>query len=126
MPIELFLGESSDELFGGLIVGWRIGLILVPAAALYGDIARAVQFVMRFGFFLTPVLFHLPAGHLARSVMLVNPVTPVIVTGRDWLTGSGEAMPTAFLLVASSAALLFVVSLVCYKVAIPHLIERLS
>ncbi len=81
-------------LLGALLVGCSIGLILTPIAALYHDVSRGMQLALRFGFFLTPVIFPLPEAGLPRMLMLLNPVTPILVSGRAWLTGSGEAMPT--------------------------------
>jgi lipopolysaccharide transport system permease protein len=109
-----------------LLAGCTIGLIVVPIAALYGDVSRGIQFVLRFGFFLTPVIFKLPEAGFARRLMLLNPATPLIVTGRSWLTGSNEAMTSAFIGVALSSLLIFWISLLFYKIALPHLAERLG
>lgn len=113
-------------LLASLLLGCGLGLIALPLAALYPDIGRVVQLALRFGFFLTPVIFPLPATGLARVVMLLNPVTPIIVSGRAWLTSSGEAMPTAFTAVVLSCIALIATALVFYKVSVPHLIERLG
>jgi lipopolysaccharide transport system permease protein len=109
-----------------LALGWAIGLILVPIAALYGDVSRAIQLALRFGFFLTPVIFPTPASGIARSVMLLNPVTPLVASGRAWLTGSGEAMPGAFAIAAVGAILIFFAGLLVFKVALPYIIERIA
>ncbi len=111
---------------GSLMLGWAIGLFLVPIAALYSDVSRALQLLLRFAFFLTPVIFSLPASGPARAVMMLNPVTPIITTGRAWLTGSAEAMPTAFAAVVAGSAVLLVACLLMYKIILPHLVERLS
>jgi lipopolysaccharide transport system permease protein len=58
--------------------------------------------------------------------MLLNPITPVVVTGRDWLTGSGEGMPGAFAAVFAAAIVVLIIGILFYKVALPHLVERLS
>jgi lipopolysaccharide transport system permease protein len=113
-------------LAGGLVLGWSLGLVMIPIAALYGDVSRAIQLVLRFGFFLTPVVFALPPAGLARKLMLVNPVTPVIVSGRAWLAGSADAMPAAFAGVVAGSVMVGLIALVFYKVALPHLIERLG
>jgi lipopolysaccharide transport system permease protein len=113
-------------LLGSLIVGWAIGLIVIPIATLYNDVSRAIQIVLRFGFFLTPVIFQLPGAGFARRLMLLNPVTPIVVTGRDWITGSGEAMIQGFATVTGVSLLILAAGLVFYKVALPHLIERIS
>jgi lipopolysaccharide transport system permease protein len=111
---------------GSLLLGWTVGLLMIPLAALYGDVSRAIQIALRFGFFFTPVIFALPTGGIARRIMMVNPVTPILVTGRAWLTNSGEAMLRPFLLVIVACAVILPLSLLFYKVAVPHLIERLS
>ena len=109
-----------------LMLGWAIGLLLVPVAALYSDVGRAIQLMLRFAFFLTPVIFPIPPSGAARAVMMLNPVTPLVTTGRSWLTGSPEAMPGQFVVVTIVSALLFLTCLVVYKLILPHLVERLS
>ena len=113
-------------LLASLLLGCGLGLIALPLAALYPDIGRVVQLALRFGFFLTPVIFPLPAAGIARRIMLINPVTPIIVSGRAWLTGSGEAMPTAFTATVLICVALIATALVFYKISVPHLIERLG
>lgn len=113
-------------LFGSLMVGTTIGLLLLPIGVLYSDVSRAVQLVLRFGFFVSPVIFQVPRTGLARSIMLLNPITPIIVSGRSWLTGSAEAMPRAFIGVVVACFFLFAIGLLVYKVAVPHLVERLG
>lgn len=85
-----------------------------------------MQLVLRFGIFLTPVIFPLPPTGTARRLMLLNPATPIVATGRAWLTGSGDEIPIAFLLVVAASLALLGMGLLIYKVALPHLIERLS
>lgn len=113
-------------LIGTLVLGVTIGLLLLPIAVLYSDVSRAIQLVLRFGFFVTPVIFQLPPSGTARELMLLNPVTPIIVSGRSWLTGSSESMPLAFSIIVGACLLLFLFGLLVYKVAVPHLIERLG
>lgn len=122
----LGMGMFPVALLGALVVGMAVGLILVPMASLFSDVGRGVQLALRFGFFVTPVVFPLPAGGWLRSVMLANPLAVVIVSGRSWLAGSGEVMPVAFAGVLVAGVMLLAVGLVLYKVALPYLIERLS
>jgi len=109
-----------------LMLGMAIGLILVPIATLYSDVGRAAQLALRFGFFVTPVIFPLPAKGLARSLMLVNPLTSLIVSGRTWLAGAGESMPLTFLAVCAASLALIAIGMLIFKVALPHLIERIG
>jgi lipopolysaccharide transport system permease protein len=134
VPAAIFFGVAIGPLtllfpfalLASLTLGWALGLVFLPIAALYGDVSRAIQLVLRFGFFLTPVIFMIPAAGVARTLMLVNPATPLIVTGRAWLSGSGEAMPLAFALVWVASLVILASGIVVYKVALPHLVERLS
>jgi len=107
-----------------MLCGLSLGLILVPVAALFQDLSRAVHLALRFVFFLTPVIFPLPAAGLARKLMLWNPATSLIVTSRSWLLG-GEQPDTAVLAIVSvSSLLLLLLGIVALKVALPHIIER--
>jgi lipopolysaccharide transport system permease protein len=109
-----------------LALGWGLGLLFLPISALYSDVSRAIQLALRFGFFLTPVIFMMPTAGIGRRVMLLNPVTPLIVSGRAWLAGSDGALALAFIIVLTISITLIVFGLVFYKVALPQLIERLS
>jgi lipopolysaccharide transport system permease protein len=113
-------------LFACLTLGWALGLLFLPIAALYSDVSRAIQLVLRFGFFLTPVIFMMPSTGIGRRIMLLNPVTPLIVSGRTWLAGSGDVLATGFFVVFASSLAVILFGLVFYKVALPQLIERLS
>jgi len=113
-------------ILGSLLLGAAIALLILPIAVLYSDIGRGIHLLLRFGFFLTPIIFMLPASGIARRVMLLNPATPIVATGRGWLTNSGEAMPGAFIVVITSCLILAGIGLLIYKVALPHLIERIG
>lgn len=107
-----------------MICGLSFGLILVPIAALFQDLSRAVQLGMRFAFFLTPVVFPLPPSGYARTLMLWNPVTSLIVTSRAWLLGGETAEVYTAACVCVFAGLLLLVSIIALKVSVPHIIER--
>jgi lipopolysaccharide transport system permease protein len=126
IPLHATMLLFPVSLIASLLLGLAIGLILVPIATLYSDVGRAAQLALRFGFFVTPVIFPLPAAGLARSLMSLNPMTSVIISGRTWLAGGGESMPLAFLAVVVASLVLFGFGLLFFKVALPHLIERMG
>ena len=107
-----------------MLCGLSLGLILVPVAALFQDLSRAVHLGMRFVFFLTPVIFPLPASGLARTLMLWNPATSLIVTSRTWLLGGEIADLPAMAMVSVASLLLLLLGVLAMKVALPHIIER--
>jgi lipopolysaccharide transport system permease protein len=107
-----------------MLCGLSLGLILVPVAALFQDLSRAVHLALRFVFFLTPVIFPLPAAGLARKLMLWNPATSLIVTSRSWLLGGEQPDAAVLTIVSVSSLLLLLLGIVALKVALPHIIER--
>ena len=108
------------------LCGLSLGLIVVPVTALISDLSRAIHLALRFLFFLTPVIFPLPASGAGRLVMLCNPATSLIVTSRAWLLGGETSLPWSFAIVSLASLVLLVFGLIALKVALPHIIERLS
>jgi lipopolysaccharide transport system permease protein len=109
-----------------ILLGSALGLIAFPIGALYSDVARAIQFLLRFGFFVTPVIYGLPGSGSGRTLMLLNPLTSLIVSGRSWLAGTGETMPAAFMLVTLLSGAVLITGLISFKVVMPHLVERVG
>lgn len=109
-----------------IILGMSLGLILVPVASLFQDLGKAIQLGMRFAFFLTPVVFPLPEPGIARSIMLWNPATNLLVTSRAWLLGGENADILAFLTTSAAAILVLMLATLLLKVVLPQIIERTS
>jgi len=109
-----------------MLCGTALGLIVVPFTALFSDFGRAIHLGLRFGFFITPVIFPVPQSGWAYRVMIVNPATSLFVTSRSWLVGGEPPMYVAFSVVTISSLVLLLVAIVTLKVSLPHIIERIS
>jgi lipopolysaccharide transport system permease protein len=113
-------------IFGAIIFGTTLGLIVTPLGLLYNDIGKMITFGMQFVMYVTPVVYAIPETGLMRHIMTWNPITPIIVTARDLAVG---IMPTDlnyfFMVVLFCIPLLFI-GLVIYRIAIPVIVERLS
>lgn len=109
-----------------LLLGCAIGLLFVPIGALYGDVGRAIQMGLRFGFFVTPVIYALPASGMTRTLLLWNPVTAPLVSSRSWLVGGESVLAMETMAVCLVSFVLLIVSTIMFKVVMPHLIERLN
>lgn len=109
-----------------IVMGCAIGLLFVPIGALYGDVGRAIQMALRFGFFVTPVIYALPESGLTRNLLLWNPITTPLVSSRSWLIGGESffAMETVLIFVVS--LFILIIATIMFKVVMPHLIERLN
>jgi lipopolysaccharide transport system permease protein len=109
-----------------LLLGCAIGLVFVPIGALYGDVGRAIQLALRFGFFVTPVIYAMPDSGLTRTLLLLNPVTAPLVSSRSWLIGGEPVFAWEMGLVGGVSLFVLFASTVMFKVVMPHLIERLN
>jgi len=109
-----------------ILTGTTLGLLITPVGMLYTDIGKAVPLIMQFLMYLTPVVFPMPSSGWAAIVFKLNPMTPLIMTTRDWLTGFTPQDLSYFLLInALVIAVLFVVWVI-YRAAMPILIERMG
>ncbi len=109
-----------------VLVGTAIGLLITPVGMLYADVGRAVPLLMQFMMFITPVVFPMPKAGWAATLFVINPLTPVILTSRDWLTGFSSGYFLPFLVVNVATLVLLLVVWVIYRLAMPILIERMS
>ena len=109
-----------------IMAGTALGLVLTPVGVLYSDIGKGLPLVLQFLMFLTPIVFPLPEGGWAALVVGWNPLTPLIVTTRDWLTGTAPELVGAYVLVCAAMMLMLAIVAVAYRLAIPILIERMG
>jgi lipopolysaccharide transport system permease protein len=109
-----------------MLLGTVIGVLLVPLGILYHDIPRGVGLVTTFWFYVTPVVYPVPTRPPASLVTGLNPVTPLLVTTRELLTTGQVSQPRGFLLVTGLSLLLLAAGWLLYRLAMPHLIARLS
>ncbi|HEX8131722.1 MAG TPA: hypothetical protein VF527_21685 [Pyrinomonadaceae bacterium] len=108
-----------------LLAGFTIGLALTPLGLLYRDVSRGLSLFVGFWFFLTPVIYPLPTGWPASLPGTLNPITPLLVTTREWLTLGTLRPARGFVPVVGLSLLLLGVAWFHYRLARPHLIARL-
>ena len=109
-----------------VLVGTAIGLFITPVGMLYSDVGRALPLVMQFLMYVTPVVFAMPESGLVAKLFALNPLTPLILTARNWLTGGSPEYMLSFLVVNASAVVLLLASWIGYRLSLPILIERMS
>jgi lipopolysaccharide transport system permease protein len=109
-----------------IMVGTSVGLMLTPLGMLYTDISKGLPLFLQFFMFLTPVVYPLPKSGWVADFISYNPVTPLIMTARDWLTGQPADFLSGFIMVNSMSFLLLMVVWLVYRAAMPILIERMS
>ena len=109
-----------------IMVGTLIGLALTPAGLLYTDVGKAIPLLMQFLMYLTPVVFAMPKQGLPATVFQLNPLTPLILTARDWLTGIFPEYLGYFAFVNVIAFILLFMFWIVFRLAMPILIERMG
>ena len=109
-----------------ILVGTAIGLMLTPIGVLYTDIGKGLPLLMQFLMYLTPVVFAMPKEGFASTLFSINPLTPIILTARDWLTGLPAEHLIGFVVVNLFTLGLLAAVWIVFRLAMPILIERMS
>lgn len=76
-----------------MLLGLSLGLLITPAGMLYSDVGRGVSVIASFGMLLTPVVYPPPTSGFGGWLAAWNPVSPVLATTRDWMTGQNPLSP---------------------------------
>ncbi len=113
-------------MFGLMLTGFALGLLIAPLAGFYGDVMRAVPIFSQFWMLLTPVVYPARTEGLAGWLAVWNPVSPLITTAREALTGQALTQLPGVLLVTGGAALVAFLGLLVFRLAMPHLIARMG
>lgn len=113
-------------ILGGLLIGTTLGLFITPLGMLYKDIGKIINFGMQFLMYVTPVVYAIPKDGIMKTIMEWNPLTPIILTGRDLVVGHSPEYLTYFLIVIAICIPFFILGLLLYRISIPVLVERLS
>ncbi|SDL60909.1 lipopolysaccharide transport system permease protein [Catalinimonas alkaloidigena] len=113
-------------IFGLMMFGFAIGLLLMPLSVLYTDVSNLVGAVMPFIFLLTPIIYPVPKTGIAAVVGKYNPISPLINTARDWLTGVTPEFAPEFWIITAISMVVFFLGLILFRLALPHLIARIG
>ena len=109
-----------------ILVGTLIGLAVTPVGLLFSDVGKAIPLLMQFLMYLTPVVFAMPKEGLPATLFQLNPLTPLILTARDWLTGFTPEHLGYFVVVNVVSIVLLFMFWVVFRLAMPILIERIG
>jgi lipopolysaccharide transport system permease protein len=108
-----------------MLVGTAIGLLITPIGMLYTDVGRLIPLAMGFVMYLTPAVFPMPQEGWVATLYQLNPLTPLITTSRDWLTGFQPELLGYFIGVNVAAVALLLVAWGVWRITMPIIIERM-
>jgi lipopolysaccharide transport system permease protein len=109
-----------------LAFGMSLSLLLLPINSLFTDIQKGIPMAMRAWFFLTPIIYPPPESGIAAVLADYNPVSPLLITTRDWMTGQQVESLVPFFILCGITVVLLLIGWIMMRVAMPHLIERMN
>ncbi|MBN1474990.1 MAG: ABC transporter permease [Syntrophaceae bacterium] len=112
--------------FAIFCLGLMIGIIITPIGVLYTDISQALSMILSFWMLFTPVVYKPPSTGILAQLTLLNPVSPLIVTTREWLAIGAASNVFAALIVFSITIVLLFAGWLLYRLAMPILVERMG
>lgn len=112
--------------FAIILLGFAIGILLLPMSFLYTDIARMVPMGLQFLMYLTPVVYPSPKIGFFKELMRFNPVEPILTCSRNWLVGLPVDDVYSFIVVACGSVVTIIIGLLIFKITIPIVVERIG
>ena len=134
VPAIMILGVYPDGrivlfflgLLSIILTGTAIGLLLSPVGLLYQDVGKAIPILTQFLMYITPVVYLMPAEGFSARIFTLNFMTPLVLNGRNWLTGGEAQMLHYFIGVNIGAVILLLLSWMIYRITLPLITERMS
>ncbi|MGB0897343.1 MAG: ABC transporter permease [Flavobacteriaceae bacterium] len=114
-------------LLGVLCVGTTLGLLITPLGMLYKDVAKVVNMGLSLVMYVTPVVYVVPKeSGVMRTLMHLNPFTPLIVTVKNMAFGTSPEYLIPYLVIVLCCLPLGALALLFYRMSIPVIVERMS
>jgi lipopolysaccharide transport system permease protein len=114
-------------IFSISLTGFAIGLALTPLGMLYQDINKGLTVILPFLMYMTPVVYPKPSTEgTIGMIMMMNPMATLIPTTRNWFTAQPVYDMQLFWIFTMGFGLLFLFSLIVYRLAMPMIIERIG
>jgi lipopolysaccharide transport system permease protein len=124
LPLSMLLAPMG--ILALIALGLMFGLLLVPLGMLYQDLEKALPLITTVWLLLTPVVYPPLTNWPASLLSSLNPVSPLLVTTREMLTRGSFSLMTGFMVVSSTTCILLFLVWILYRLALPHLIERMG
>lgn len=123
-PATVILVPVGIAMLIGL--GLVIGILLTPLGLLFGDIQQALSTFLPLVYLTLPIAYPPRGSGLSAWLTEINPVAPLILSTRDWLTTGTTDHLLGFILVSLGATLFLLVGWLLYRLSMPILTERFS
>jgi lipopolysaccharide transport system permease protein len=126
VPVNTTLAFFPVALGGLLLCGSAIGLAMAPIGTLYGDVSKSIPIFAQFLMLLTPVVYPARTEGLAGLLATWNPISPLMVTARETLSGQDLTLLLPFTIITFASLIVAFAGLIAFRLAMPHLIARMG
>ena len=126
IPVPVTIIFAPLGFLAMMAAGLLVAMLLVPLAILYRDIQRGTELGMTALFFLTPVVYPSPAGGIASTLVGLNPLAPLLTSGRELLMTGSLSQPAESMMMIALTAIALPPAWLFFRLAMPHVIERVS
>ena len=109
-----------------IALGLMIGILLTPAGLLFGDIQQGIATFLPLVYLTLPIAYLPKSSGLSATLTRWNPVAPLLLTTRDWLTTGRTEHLVGFVGVVAGTLVLLLVGWLLYRLSMPILTERFS
>lgn len=127
VPVTGYTLLFIPALFVLIMLGMCFGLLLLPFAILYKDIQFALPAFLQIAMYATPVVYATTSLSSDFKILALNPVSPVLVSARDWLLGMQSTTGLLTLgCIGIVTILILVAGFILQRIAMEILIERMG
>jgi len=127
IPVTGYTLLFIPAVFVLILLGMCFGLLLLPFAILYKDIQFALPAFLQIAMYATPVVYATTEWSGVFKLFALNPVSPVLVSARDWLLGLQSSAGLLTLgCIGLATIVILVAGFVLQRIAMEILIERMG
>ena len=126
VPVHATILLAPFAVFGLILFGASLGLLIMPVGSLYKDVGRFVVMAMPFWMILTPIIYTPYETYPGSLLNWLNPASPLLILARDWLLLGGTNHFSVGLVFGICSIPIVLLGLIVYRVSIPVLVERMN
>src|SRR5690606_8690369 len=123
---SLYIFNLFFIIFLTYLLSFSVGILLTPIGLLYSDIGKVIPFIMGVLMYASPVVYATPKTGLFSKIIEYNPLTSLIVSGRNAIVGKPLEQPDMLIGILIFSAILIMVGFVIFRNSISIIIEKIS
>ena len=127
IPVTGYTFLFIPAVFVLIMLGMCFGLLLLPFAILYKDIQFALPAFLQIAMYATPVVYATTEWSGGFRMLALNPVSPVLVSARDWILGLQSSTGLLTLgCIGLATMVILLAGFILQRIAMEILIERMG